>query len=89
MYEHAQFNNKLNKDVPASYHGNRKDSNVKVNEKLLHKWERKNKHQFNFSPNPYTIENIKGSMITATNENNHTITRDIGDFRKFNLLILI
>ena len=44
------------------------------------KWDRNNKHQSLYDPNPYRIENIKGNMIMAKRPD-HQITRNSRFFK--------
>ena len=60
-----------------------KDSKMEVGDKVLIKYDNKTKYMTHWDPIPYTIVNIKGSMITACRKDK-TRTRNSSWFTKFN-----
>jgi hypothetical protein len=59
---------------------NTKPADLKVGDNVLVKREKKNKLSTPFNPEPMTIKNKKGNMITATAENKE-ITRNLSFFK--------
>jgi hypothetical protein len=59
-----------------------KETEFNVGDKVLVKQDKKNKSTPKFDPNPYTIKQVKNSMIVAENEK-HQITRNSSFFRRF------
>lgn len=47
------------------------DAHVEFNKgnKVLHKWEKKNKFQIKFDPNQYSVTDVNGTMITVSRPN--------------------
>ncbi|VDI02757.1 Hypothetical predicted protein [Mytilus galloprovincialis] len=56
--------------------------NFTVGDTVLVKQEKKDKLSTPYNPQPLTIKNKKGSMITATNEQQKDITRNSSHFKK-------
>ena len=66
---------------------NTKPADLKVGDIVLMKQEKKNKLSTPFNPEPMTIKNKKGSMITAAAENKE-ITRNSSFFKKIGKPVL-
>jgi hypothetical protein len=65
----------------ADKHNHAKEANLDVGDKVLLKQPKQNKLSTPFKPEPYEIQEKKGSMVTAQNEN-HTVTRNASFFKK-------
>ena len=64
----------------ADIRRNAKIHHFKVGDTVLVKQQQKNKFQTPFNPTVYEISEVKGTMVTAVN-NNHTITRNCSHFK--------
>ena len=84
----AEINDKFAKYKMKTYADKRRKavkSNFKIGDRVIyHQLNNKihNKYKNQFSNTPYTIKNIKGSMITVTNSNNSQLTRNSSFFKK-------
>jgi len=58
-----------------------KQPTFKVNDMVYFKWHRTQKHMPIFNPKQYKITNISGTMITAVNSDNHSVTRNCSFFK--------
>ena len=68
----------MKKYADQSQHTRHRD--FKVNDPILHKWDRSTKHLPLFDPSPYRVAIKKGTMITAQRPN-HTVTRNSSKFK--------
>ena len=56
---------------------------MEIGDKVMHKWQRSNKHLSLFDPNPYVITHKKGNMMTGT-RSDKTMTRNSRFFKIIN-----
>lgn len=80
----AKENDKSNKLKIAEYankYQHTKTNKLEEGDVVLYKWKKTNKYQTTLDPQPYKIEKIKGSMITAKRPD-HQIVRDCERFKK-------
>lgn len=64
----------------ADIYQNTKHREFKINDPVLHAWNRTHKHQPLFDQHPYRITKKNGTMLTAMREN-HAITRNSKKFK--------
>lgn len=57
-------------------------STIQIGDKVLVKQPRANKLSTGFDNQPRRVTHVKGSMVTATRADGHSITRNIGSFFK-------
>ena len=62
-----------------------KECLLKIGDRVLLRWNRTNKTMSIWDPNPYTVQETKGSMISAsrTFPDNHSLTRNSSYFKLF------
>jgi hypothetical protein len=58
-----------------------KTVNFEIGDKIIHKWQKTNKHQPKYDPQPYKVTQQHGTMIIAERPN-HTLTRNKSFFKK-------
>ena len=78
LYEIASRNDKIAKDrckKNADRNQRAKESRFAVNNPVMHKWLRKNKHMSLFDPFPYRLKEIKGNMVTMERPG-HVVVRN-------------
>jgi len=59
-----------------------KDSGIERGDTVLVRQEKRSKLDTPYRPSPYVVTNTKGSMITARNGEQHTITRNSSHFKR-------
>ena len=62
---------------------NAKESDINVGDTVLLKQIRKNKLYSRLNKTPYIVFERKGTTITAENANEHRITRNVSNFKKY------
>ena len=85
LHQKIDQNDKISKEKSKQYQDKRchaADRTILIGDRVLVKQTKQNKLTPNFNPNPYTVTNVNGTMITATNPvDNHIITRNISHFK--------
>lgn len=58
------------------------DSQISLGDSVLVRQPKRNKLTSHYKPQPMTVTQVKGTMVTATNENDNRITRNVTHFKR-------